>query len=404
MESLLAETRRFVRERLLSSEGDTETLYALGLALRELSAGWSRLPDEVRAELERALQSVQPLSDGTLGVLLEELSTYQKAIARAAAHAQSPRYPTPQTVLRAYEQLRRAPASADPRRLETLLLAGTLEDPYAPLSVQAQTLMRMLYAGQPLGDSNASVAVLVGLAFLQANGVAVNLDEAQVSALTTALAEQAELSLPEAATTELDPRDWDDIVDAQLARYREPLVRTEHALSETQLVRLEQLPDTVRTTLQPAPGPSSEWRYLTLQDLIWLNSEITKSPQPYSYDRLEEATYYQYSYRQSRDVPLQAARFLWGYLKYRPFAQGNLATALIATLAFLHINGYETHLPVEHAADWIEQVALRRKHPLDAIRQIAAPALQGTQPEPLRELAHHLIEHYEPALHALGEK
>jgi hypothetical protein len=39
MESLLAETRRFVRERLLSSEGDTETLYALGLAVRELSLG-----------------------------------------------------------------------------------------------------------------------------------------------------------------------------------------------------------------------------------------------------------------------------------------------------------------------------------------------------------------------------
>jgi prophage maintenance system killer protein len=404
MESLLAETRRFVRERLLSSEGDTETLYALGLALRELSAGWSRLPDEVRAELERALQSVQPLSDGTLGVLLEELSTYQKAIARAAAHAQSPRYPTPQTVLRAYEQLRRAPASADPRRLKALLLAGALEDPHAPLAVQAQTLMRTLYAGQPLSDSNASVAVLVGLAFLQANGAAANLDEAQVSALTTALAEQAELSLPDAAATEPDPRDWDDIVDALLARYREPLMRTERALSETQLVRLEQLPDMVRTTLQPAPGPCFEWRYLTLQDLIWLNSEIVKSPQPYSYDRLEEATYYQYSYRQSRDVPLQAARFLWGYLKYRPFAQGNLATALIATLAFLHINGYETHLPVEHAADWIEQVALRRKHPLDAIRQIAAPALQGTQPEPLRELAPHLIERSEPALHALGEK
>jgi hypothetical protein len=170
MESLLAETRQFVRKRLLSSEGDTEMLYALGLAMRELSAGWSHLPDEVRAELERALQSVQPLSDGTLGVLLEELSAYQKAIARAAAHAQSPRYPMPQTVLRAYEQLRRAPASADPRRLKALLLAGALEDPYAPLAVQAQTLMRTLYAGQPLSDSNASVAVLVGLAFLQANG------------------------------------------------------------------------------------------------------------------------------------------------------------------------------------------------------------------------------------------
>ena len=65
MESLLAQTRRWVRERLLSSESDTETLYALGLALRELSAGWNRLPDAIRAELERALQSVQPLSDGT---------------------------------------------------------------------------------------------------------------------------------------------------------------------------------------------------------------------------------------------------------------------------------------------------------------------------------------------------
>jgi len=404
MESLLAEMRRWVRERLLSLEGDTETLYALGLALRELSLGWRRLPDATRAELERVLQSVQPLSDGTLGILLEELSAYQKAIARAAAQAHTLRYPTPQTVLRAYEQLRHARADADPRRLETLLLTGTLDDPAAPLSVQAQTLMGTLYTGQPLSDSNASVAVLVGLAFLQANGVAVELDNAQVADLTRAVAEQADLHLPDAPASEPDPRDWDDIVDALLARYREPLVRTEHALSETQLVRLEQLPDTVRATLQPAPGPSFEWRYLTLQDLIWLNSEITKSPQPYSYDRLEEATYYQYSYRQSRDVPLQAARFLWGYLKYRPFARGNLATALIATLVFLHINGYETRLPVEHAAEWMTQVATRRKHPLDAIRQIAAPALQAPQPEPLRELAHHLIEHYEPALHALGEK
>lgn len=103
-------------------------------------------------------------------------------------------------------------------------------------------------------------------------------------------------------------------------------------------------------------------------------------------------------------MPLQAARFLWGYLKYRPFARGNLATALIATLTFLQINGYETRLPLEHAAEWIEQVALRRKHPVDAIRQIAALAIAGTHPEPLRELAHHLIEHYESALHQLGEK
>lgn len=403
MESLLAETRRFVRDRLLSSEGDWETLHALGLALRELHWGWSALSDSVRADLERTLQSVQPLSEGVLGVLLEELNTHQKAIARAAAQALPPRYPPPQTLLRAYAQLRRAPASADPRRVETLLLAATLDDPNAPLPQQAQSLMRTLYAGQPLSDSNASVAVVVGLAFLQANGVAVDIDDAQVESLMHALAQQADLTLPDALATTPDPRDWDDGVDALIARYRETLVRTERALSETQLVRIEQLPDTMRTTLQPTPGPRFEWRYLTLQDLIWINSEITKSPQPYSYDRLEEATYYQYSYRQSRDVLLQVARFLWGYLKYRPFAQGNLATALIATLAFLHINGYETRLPVEEAAAWLEQIVARRKHPLEAIRQIAVLALPGTQPAPLRELAHHLIEHYEPALDTLAK-
>jgi len=263
--------------------------------------------------------------------------------------------------------------------------------------------MRTLYAGQPFHDCNASVAVVMGLAFLQANGVAVDFDDSHLADLTRAVAEQTDLRLPDAPAAEPDPRDWDDIVDALLARYRDPLVRTEHALSETQLVRLEQLPDTVRTTLQPAPGPSSEWRYLTLQDMIWLNNEITKSPQSYNYDRLEEATYYQYSYRQSRDVLLQAARLLWGYLRYRPFARGNLATALIATLAFLRLNGYETRLPATEAAAWIEQVATRRKHPLDAVRQIAVPVQQGIQPESLRELAHCLIEHYESALHALTE-
>lgn len=402
MESLLAETRHFVRERLLSSEGDGETLRGLGLTLSELSWGLDYLADSVRADLERTLQSVQPLSEGVLGVLSEELSAYQKAIARAAAQAQTPRYPTPQTILRAYEQLRRARASVDLRRLETLLLAATLDDPNTPLPQQAATLMRTLYAGQPLSDSNASVALVVGLAFLLANGVAVDIDDAQVEALMHALAQRADLTLPDAPAPTPDLCDWDDGVDALIARFRETLLRTERALSETQLVRVEQLPDTVRTALQPVPGPSFEWRYLTLQDLIWINSEITKSPQPYSYDRLEEATYYQYSYRQSRDVPLQAARFLWGYLKYRPFAQGNLATALIATLAFLHINGYETRLPVEESALWLEQIVARRKHPLEAIRQIAVPALPGTLPAPLRELAHHLIEHYEPALHTLA--
>ncbi|GIV10600.1 MAG: hypothetical protein KatS3mg020_0091 [Fimbriimonadales bacterium] len=403
MERLLADTLREVRERLLQPEGDADALSDLGVLLRDVSLGWNQLPEDVRDACQRALQSAQPLTEGSIQVLLEELSAYQKPIGRAAALAQSLRYPGVREVQRAYESLTDAPANADPRRLNAILLAAELADPNADLSARAESLMRTLYAAQHFTEYNASASVLIGLAFLQANGISVNFAPVQASQLVEAIFQSAPFQLPEADVSP-DPRVWGDILDDLTARYREPMLRTERALKETQLVRVENLPETVRATLQPAPGPSFEWRYLTLQDLIWINHEVVKSPQPYSYDRLEEATYYQYSSRQSRDVPLQAARFLWGYLKYRPFARGNLATALIATLAFLQINGYETRLPAEHAAEWIEQVALRRKHPLDAIRQIVAPALPGTQPEALRELTHHLIEQYEDALHHLGEQ
>jgi prophage maintenance system killer protein len=403
MESLLADALRAVRERLLSPEGDTEALRELALLLRDSSLSWTQLPEEARSNIQLALQSALPLNEGSAQVLLEELSAFQKLLGRAAAQAQSWRYPAPRDAQHAYEILTDAPADAKPSRLQVALLSAELVEPDASLSARAESLMRVVYAAQPFREYNASVAALLGLAFLQANGVAIALREAQAQRLLEAVAQQSPLQLPEADSTP-DPRAWSDILEELALRYRAVFLKTERALNETQLVRLENLPEPVRATLQPAPGPSFEWRYLTLQDLIWINSEVTKSPQPYSYDRLEEATYYQYSYRQSRDVPLQAARFLWGYLKYRPFARGNLATALIATLAFLQINGYETCLPLERAAEWVEQVALRRKHPLDAIRQIAVPAIAGTHPEPLRELAHHLIEHYESALHQLGEK
>ncbi len=403
METLLADALQSVRERLLQPEGDAETLRELAILLRDASLGWTQLPEEVRSSVQLALQSALPLNEGSIQILLEELSAHQKAVGRAAAQAQARRYPAPREAQRAYELLTDAPADAPTTRIEGAILAAELVEPNASLSVRADNLIRALYAKQPFPEYNASVAALLGLAFLQANGVAAELSAAQSQSLIEAIVQGAPLNLPE-ATGVPDPRVWSDILDELAARYRAAFLQAERALQATQLVRIENLPETTRATLQPAPGPSFEWRYLTLQDLIWINSEITKSPQPYSYDRLEEATHYQYSYRQSRDVPLQAARFLWGYLKYHPFAQGNRATALIATLAFLHINGYETRLPVEHAAEWIEQVALRRKHPLDAIRQIAAPALPGKQPEPLRELAHHLIEHYEAALHSLAGK
>ncbi|MDX2065493.1 MAG: hypothetical protein SFX74_07110 [Fimbriimonadaceae bacterium] len=80
--------------------------------------------------------------------------------------------------------------------------------------------------------------------------------------------------------------------------------------------------------------------YLTVQDMLWLNLQVTQSVQRYRYADLEEATFYQYQYGQSTDVPNQAARFLGGFLAKAPFAEGNEATAVVAFHGFLALNGH----------------------------------------------------------------
>lgn len=82
--------------------------------------------------------------------------------------------------------------------------------------------------------------------------------------------------------------------------------------------------------------------YLTVQDVLTLNLQITGAPQPFDYARLEEAVFYQYAPGQSDDLVRQAARFLSGFVKMRPFAEGNEACAFAGTVAFLQGNGLRT--------------------------------------------------------------
>jgi prophage maintenance system killer protein len=88
-------------------------------------------------------------------------------------------------------------------------------------------------------------------------------------------------------------------------------------------------------------------RYLTVQDVIWINTAVTGSPQRYHFDRLENAVYSQYSYGNSRDVLSQAARMFRHLLLDKPFEKGNDLTALVATMTFLHLNGYTLHIGAE---------------------------------------------------------
>jgi death-on-curing protein len=92
--------------------------------------------------------------------------------------------------------------------------------------------------------------------------------------------------------------------------------------------------------------------YLTVQDILWINLQVTKKVHHFNYARLEEATFYQYAYGESNTLLPQAARFVGGFVKMRPFEAGNEATALVAFLAFLGINGYTSRATGDDLLSW----------------------------------------------------
>jgi prophage maintenance system killer protein len=113
-------------------------------------------------------------------------------------------------------------------------------------------------------------------------------------------------------------------------------------------------------------------QYLTVQDVLWINLQVTGKPQDFRYADLEEAVFYQYAYGESKSLTPQAARFLGGFLKKKPLAAGNEATAFVACLAFLKVNGYEYN--GSDSSAWFKNVMSGTREPLEAIEKDFVPA------------------------------
>lgn len=107
--------------------------------------------------------------------------------------------------------------------------------------------------------------------------------------------------------------------------------------------------------------------YLTVQDLLWINLHVTGAPQAFRFDDLEEATFYQYGYGNSQSLLPQASRFVTGFLKKQPFATGNEASALIACIAFLTVNGAK--VSIGDPVAWIEGIKSGSVEASEAIDQ-----------------------------------
>jgi prophage maintenance system killer protein len=103
-------------------------------------------------------------------------------------------------------------------------------------------------------------------------------------------------------------------------------------------------------------------QYLTVQDILWINLQVTKKVQRYNYAKLEEAAFYQYAYGDSKDVISQTARFIPGFLKMNPFDVANRPTAFVAGMAFLLLNGYNVKAKDgQDILSWFEKVSDRKQ-------------------------------------------
>ncbi|MBA3725366.1 MAG: hypothetical protein H0W86_02680 [Armatimonadetes bacterium] len=144
--------------------------------------------------------------------------------------------------------------------------------------------------------------------------------------------------------------------------------------------------------------------YLTIQDVLWINHEVTKQVNQYKFAQLEEATFYQYGYGKSEDVLSQAGGFLEGFIKLRPFTSGNRATAFVSALSFLKINGYDVNLDPEAAAEWALKVANREKKGVAAIKEITDKDAGPVELKPaIRTEVHNIMERYEDAVVMLSD-
>jgi prophage maintenance system killer protein len=121
-------------------------------------------------------------------------------------------------------------------------------------------------------------------------------------------------------------------------------------------------------------GAMETMRYLTVHDVIWMNTALTGSPQRYDFDRLENAVYSQYAYGDSRDVLSQAARMLRRLLQDKPFDEGNPLTALVATTTFLRLNGYALQIGAEEVQSVLEQLTQGQISVKGFVLQRAKPA------------------------------
>ena len=118
--------------------------------------------------------------------------------------------------------------------------------------------------------------------------------------------------------------------------------------------------------------------YLTVHDIVWLNSQLAGRDVAFDYETLEAAVAAQYGYGDSRDVMGQAAEFAEKLLRSSPFQQGNLATGLLCVGVYLLGNGVEAPASGAGLADTVRDVRDGRSAGAAVVAALAGNAAART--------------------------
>ena len=144
--------------------------------------------------------------------------------------------------------------------------------------------------------------------------------------------------------------------------------------------------------------------YLSVHDIVWINTMLAGRTLRFNYITLEEAMAAQYSYGNSTNVPVQAANLLKVLVAKKPFEFGNIRTGFIATTAFLLANGYALKAEDAQCAETILALANGRISADEAIAALAEPSESAMRPGvTLRSLVTAIFGAHESALQSLAQ-
>lgn len=142
-------------------------------------------------------------------------------------------------------------------------------------------------------------------------------------------------------------------------------------------------------------------RYLTAQDVLWINLQVTRRVLKFDWVGLEEAVNAQFGYGASLDSVGQATTFVTALLRKAPFEYGNEGTALIALATFLRLNGLRLTVEDGAAADWI------RTWGPDSVWATTtaefADEIEHVDDRSVQPVAQHALRRYASAAAELGE-